>query len=236
MTTPHLNAADGAFADTVLMPGDPKRAERIADRFLESAECVSDVRGMRGYTGFFEGTRVSVMPSGMGMPSAAIYVTELVRFYGVKRVIRVGTAGVYDPDVRLRQVVAASEAVTNSSLPANIGASMPYLASTTLLETAKRVAADTGVDLIVGKALSSDVFYEPDDGPRLRHTADGVICAEMEAAAMYAICALEGADALAIMTMTDHLVHGDQLSADDRQTSVDEMLELGLRTAVAADE
>jgi len=234
MPTPHIAAPDGAFADTVLMPGDPKRAAHIADRFLDNAELVTEVRGMTGYTGTFEGTRVSVMPSGMGMPSAAIYITELVRFYGVKRLIRVGTAGVYSPDVALRQVVAADEAVTNSCIPTELGYTKPMLASASLLETAQRVATDTGVDLLTGKIFSSDIFYEKDDSVRETQAAMGVIAVEMEAAALYALCDMEGADALTLLTMTDHLVTGEHLSSEERQTTVDEMLELGLRVAVAA--
>ncbi|MGI9606897.1 MAG: purine-nucleoside phosphorylase [Acidimicrobiales bacterium] len=234
MPTPHISAPDGAFAETVLMPGDPKRAAHIANTWFDDPELVSEVRGNTGFTGTYRGTRLSVMPSGMGMPSAAIYITELVRHYGVKRIIRVGTAGVYAPELELRRVVAADEAVTNSNIPAIIGADVPLRPSAALLSTAQSVAAETGVDLVVGKALSSDVFYEPNDDARHAHTANGVLCVEMETAALYAICALEGAEALGIFTMTDHLVTGEHLSAEERQMTVDEMIELGLNTAVAA--
>lgn len=233
MTTPHINAPDGAFAETVLMPGDPRRALHLAETFLDDSDRVSDVRGMCGYTGTFDGTRISVMPSGMGMPSAAIYATELIRFYDVKRLIRVGTAGVYDPDLQLRSLVAATEAVTNSSIPDLLGAARPLRCSPNLLEMARSAASAMGVDLVTGTVLSSDVFYEPNDDARLEYTANGVVCVEMEAAALYAIAELEGAEALAIMTMTDHLVNGDHLSSEERLLTVDEMLELGLRTAVA---
>lgn len=189
---------------------------------------------MTGFTGTFEGTPISVMPSGMGMPSAAIYITELLRHYGVKRLIRVGTCGVYQPDLELRKVVAGSEAVTNSSMPGILGVPGPLTASPRLLESATRVASESGVDLVVGTILSSDVFYEPNDDARERHTADGVLCVEMEAAALYAIASIEGAEALALLTTTDHLVTGEHLSAEERQLSVDEMLLLGLRTAVAS--
>ena len=234
MPTPHISAPDGAFADTVLMPGDPKRAAHIADRFLEDAELVTDVRGMTGFTGRFDGSEVSVMPSGMGMPSAAIYTTELVRFYGVRRVIRVGTCGVYQPDLPLRKVVAGGEALTNSNIPTILGAGYPLLPSPALLATAQQVAADTGVDLTVGKIFSSDVFYEPDDATREDYASAGVLVVEMEAAALYAICSLEGAEALTLVTTTDQLVTGEHLSALERQTSVDEMLELALRVATTS--
>lgn len=216
------------------MPGDPKRATHIAEAFLDDAELVTDVRGMTGYTGTFEGARISVMPSGMGMPSAAIYITELVRFYGVKSLIRVGTAGVYSADVPLRQVVAGNEAVTNSCIPDEMGYTGPLLPSARLLGVAETVAADTGVDLLTGKIFSSDIFYEKDESVRETQAAMGVIAVEMEAAALYALCDMEGAEALTLLTMTDHLVTGEHLSSEERQTTVDEMLELGLRVAVAA--
>jgi len=233
MPTPHISAPDGAFAETVLMPGDPHRAAHIADTWLDGVEMVTDVRGMSGFTGTFEGTRVSTMASGMGMPSAAIYITELVRSYGVKRIIRVGTAGVYDPDLALRQIVAADRVVTNSAVPDLLGASDRLTASPGLLETATRTAAANDIEIVTGTILSSDLFYEPDDSSRLAHTANGVLCVEMEAAALYAICALEGAEALTLLTMTDHLASGERLTSAERELSVDEMLELGLRTAVA---
>jgi len=234
MPTPHISAPDGAFAPTVLMPGDPKRAARIANNFLDDAELVTEVRAMTGFTGSWKGTPVSVMPSGMGMPSAAIYITELIRAYGVTRLIRVGTAGVYQPDIELRQIVAADSAVTNSNLPAMIGASEPLSVAPGLMAAAKTTAARTGVGLTTGQVFSSDVFYEPNDDARERHTANGVLCVEMECAALYAIAALEGVEALAMFTMTDHLVTGDHLSSDDRQQGVDEMIELALNTVVTA--
>lgn len=234
MPTPHIAAADGAFAPTVLMPGDPKRAARIAHNFLDDAELVTEVRAMTGFTGSWKGTPISVMPSGMGVPSAAIYITELIRAYGVTRLIRVGTAGVYQPDLALRSIVAAESAVTNSNLPALIGANEPHTVSPALLSAATATAEASGVHLRTGQVFTSDVFYEPDDDARDRHTANGVLCVEMECAALYSIAALEGVEALAMFTMTDHLVTGEQLSAQERQHGVDEMLELALDTAVRA--
>lgn len=234
MPTPHIAAVDGAFAPTVLMPGDPKRAARIAHNFLENAELVTEVRAMTGFTGSWKGTPISVMPSGMGVPSAAIYITELIRAYGVTRLIRVGTAGVYQPDLELRSIVAAESAVTNSTLPSLIGADEPHAAAPALLSAATATAEATGVQLITGQVFTSDVFYEPNDEARDRHTANGVLCVEMECAALYSIAALEGAEALAMFTMTDHLVTGENLTSDERQQGVDEMLELALDTAVRA--
>ena len=235
MPTPHINAPDDAFAPTVLMPGDPKRARHIAETFLDDWIQVTDVRGMLGFTGMFDGHRVSVMGSGMGMPSAAIYITELVRFYGVSTIIRVGTAGVYQPDIKLRQIVAATDAVTNSNMPELLGAPVPNAASPRMLDVVQSVASDNGVDITLGTVFTSDIFYEPNDDARDRHTANGVLAVEMETAALYSVCALEGAEALAMFTMTDHLVTGEHLTSDERQLTVDAMLELGLRTAVAAD-
>lgn len=236
MTTPHINAADGAFASTVLLPGDPRRAQHIAETFLDGWEQVTDVRGMLGFTGSFEGHRLSVMASGMGIPSAAIYITELIRAYDVTTIIRVGTAGVYQPDLQLRQIVAATDAVTNSNLPEMIGAPSPIAASPRMLDVAGSVAGELGIDLQFGSVFSSDIFYERDNDTQDRLTADGVLAVEMETAALYSICAVEGAEALGMFTMTDHLVTGEHLTSDERQLTVDEMLELGLRTAVAADQ
>ena len=234
MPTPHISAPDGAFAPTVLMPGDPKRAARIAHNFLDGAELVTEVRGMTGFTGTWQGMPISVMPSGMGVPSAAIYITELIRSYGVTRLIRVGTAGVYQPDVGLRQIIAAESAVTNSNLPAMIGAAGRIVGSASLLAAATATAETHDVSLITGQVFTSDVFYEPNNDAQDRHTADGVLCVEMECAALYAIATLEGIDALAMFTMTDHLVTGEHLSSDERQMGVDEMIELALNTAVHA--
>ncbi len=233
--TPHINAPEGAFAPTVLMPGDPKRAEHIAETFLDGADRVTNVRGMLGFTGHFDGHSVSVMASGMGMPSAAIYITELARAYGVKTIIRVGTAGAYKPDLELRQIVVATDAVTNSNMPALLGAPSPIVASKRLLDVAASVAETEQVDLAMGTVFTSDIFYEPDDTARDMHTANGVLAVEMETAALYSICALEGVEALSMFTITDHLVSNEHLSADERQLTVDEMLTLGLRVALAAE-
>jgi len=218
------------------MPGDPRRALHIAEKFLDPWEQVTDVRGMLGFTGEFEGHRLSVMASGMGMPSAAIYITELVRHYGVTTIIRVGTAGAYQPELQLRQIVAATEAVTNSNMPELLGAPSPIAPSPRMIEVVTEVSAAQGVRLELGRVFTSDIFYEPNDDARNRHAANGVLAVEMETAALYSICAVEGVEALSMFTLTDHLINGEHLSSDERQLTVDEMLELGLRTAVAADQ
>lgn len=233
MATPHIEAEPGDFASTVLMPGDPRRAEFIAEQYLDDAVRVTNVRAMSGYTGYFNGERVSVMASGMGMPSAAIYITELIRHYGVTHLIRVGTAGVYRPDLALRQLVVADRAVTNSNIPSILGAPDHLVPSPSLLAAAHEVAQTADIDLLSGAVFTSDIFYEPNDDARLAHTADGVLCVEMETAALYAIAAVEGVHALTVLTMTDHLVSGEHLSSQDRQLTVGEMIELGLAIAVA---
>ena len=159
VVTPHINAPDDAFATTVLMPGDPKRAEHIAETFLTNAVQVTDVRGMLGFTGTFDGEPISVMASGMGMPSAAIYITELLRSYDVSTIIRVGTAGAYSPDLALRQIVVADEAVTNSNMPELLGAPSPIAPSSRILDVAKQVASARGKELVAGKVFTSDIFY-----------------------------------------------------------------------------
>lgn len=217
------------------MPGDPRRALHIAETFLDDWQQVTDVRGMLGFTGMFEGHRLSVMASGMGMPSAAIYITELIRAYDVSTIIRVGTAGVYQPDIHLREIVVATDAVTNSNIPESIGAAVPIVASPRMLDVVQRVAADRGIKVHLGTVFSSDIFYEPNNETQDRQAANGVLAVEMETAALYAICGIEGADALTVLTMTDHLVTGEHLTSEERQVTVDEMLELGLRTAVAAE-
>lgn len=216
------------------MPGDPLRAKHIADNFLTNSTEVTNVRGMLGFTGSFDGVRLSVMASGMGMPSAAIYVTELVRSYGVARIIRVGTAGAYAPDLALRQIVVATDAVTNSNMVDLLGAPTPIVATPRMLDVVTTTAASTGTSLSMGTVFTSDIFYEPDNDAQDYHTANGVLAVEMETAALYSVCAMHGAEALSMFTITDHLVNGEHLSSDERQLTVDEMLELGLRTAVAA--
>lgn len=233
--TPHIEAEAGAFADTVLMPGDPLRAKYIAEKHLDNAELVTNVRAMSGYTGTFGGTRVSVMASGMGMPSAAIYITELFREYEVGTIIRIGTTGAYQPDLKLRQLIAAQGATTNSLMPDLLsGITLPLMATHDLLSGAVAEAKASNLDLHVGTVFTSDIFYEPDDDARDAMTSAGVLCVEMETAALYAIAALERKRALSLLTVSDHLVTGEHLSSDDRQKSLDEMIQLGLRVATAS--
>ena len=238
MATPHIDAEPGDFAPSVLMPGDPLRATYIAERHLEQAHLVTNVRNANGYTGTYKGLPVSVMASGMGIPSAAIYITELYRFYGVKTIVRVGTAGVFDPSLELRRVVAATECITNSAMPAQI---FPTEASSLtptpeLADIASRVASSRGMDLAPGKIFTTDIFYEPDPELTARMASDGVLCGEMDTAGLYAWAAAEGGRALSLLTMSDHLSTGESLSTVDRQTSLDEMIEFALEVVVADSE
>lgn len=235
MPTPHIAAPDGAFAPIVLMPGDPLRATYIAEHHLDDAELITNVRAAVGYTGTHQGIPVSVMTHGMGIPSSAIYFTELIREYGVQRLIRVGTAGVYSPDLALRSVVAATATVTNSDVPRLLlGEGADPTCSSALLAAATKAADTVGVKVATGTVFTSDLFYDPDPAVNDQMIADGVLAVEMETAGLYAIAEAEGVEALALLTMTDHLVTGERLSVEERQLSLDEMISLAL-TTVAID-
>lgn len=232
MPTPHIAAPDGAFAPTVLAPGDPKRARYIADHHLDDAELITDVRAALGFTGTWKGNPVSVMTHGMGIPSSAIYFHELIREYGVRRLIRVGTAGVYSPDLQLRSVVAATGTVTNSNVPRLIlGDGVEATCDAGLLESATAAAELVGVTLATGTVFTSDLFYDPDPQVNQQMIDDGVLAVEMETAGLYAIAHAEGIEALSLLTMTDHLVTGERLTVEERQASLDEMILLALNTA-----
>jgi len=234
VVTPHIEAPEGAFAPLVLMPGDPRRAAWIAETFLTDAEMVTNVRNASGFTGTWEGSRVSVMPSGMGMPSAAIYITELIREYGVSTLIRIGTAGAYQPELPVRQLVAAASATTNSAVPEILaGGPIDMVADPDLLAQAQQQAATLGLNLAVGQVFTSDLFYEPTNATHEAQTAAGTLCVEMETAALYSISKLEGARALSLLTMSDHLATGERMSSDDRQSSLHEMVDLALRVGTA---
>lgn len=231
MSTAHISANSGDFARTVLMPGDPLRARHIAEAFLDAPTMVTNVRAMCGFTGRWNGTEVSVMPSGMGMPSASIYITELVRFFGVSRIIRVGTTGAYQRYLELRDIIAASEATTNSAIPELLGLTQPLRGSPSLLSAADDCAKAAGLTLHTGPVFTSELFYEPYQQGHESRAGDGVLCVEMETAALYGIAQAEGVEALTLATVTDHLVTGERLSAQDRQLRVDTMIELALNVA-----
>ncbi|KRS22184.1 MULTISPECIES: purine-nucleoside phosphorylase [unclassified Alishewanella] len=230
MATPHINAPEGAFAETVLMPGDPLRAKHIADTFLEDAVCVNTVRNMFGYTGTYKGKKVSVLGSGMGVPSMSIYATELVKFYGVKNIIRIGSCGALPLDVKVRDVVIGMGASTDSMVNRNRlgGLDFAAIASFSLLEKAVAAARAKDINVKVGNVFTSDLFYNPSE--TLFDTLEkyGVLAVEMEAAGLYGVAAEYGINALAIFTVSDHIRTGEALSAELRQTSFNEMVEVAL--------
>lgn len=236
MATPHNSAKLGDFAKTVLMPGDPLRAKFIAETFLKDAKLVNNVRGIHGYTGTYEGTPVSVMASGMGMPSIGIYSHELYTQYGVENIMRIGSAGAISPKLKLRDVVAAQGACTNSNFAHQyqLPGTFAPIADFTLLETAVSVARGMGVEMPVGNLLSSDTFYDA-SGSTMEWAKMGVLAVEMEAAALYMNAAMLGKRALAICSISDSLVTGEELSAEERQNTFTTMMEIALKTAVAMD-
>ena len=237
MSTPHIAAQMGDFAKTVLMPGDPLRAKFIAETFLTDARLVNNVRGIQGYTGTYEGVPVSVMASGMGMPSIGIYSYELFKFYGVENILRVGTAGGMSQRVKLRDVVLGMGACTNSNFASqyNLPGQFAPIADYTLLKTAAEQAERLGLHVEVGNLLSSDIFYDdnPEANPAWRKL--GVLAVEMEAAALYMNAARLGKRALAICTISDHLLTGEATDAETRQTSFRDMMKLALSVAVEMD-
>ena len=237
--TPHINANKGDFAETVLMPGDPKRSRFIAENFLNSARLVNDVRGVQGYTGFYKGAPVSVMASGMGMPSMAIYSYELFNFFDVQNIIRVGSAGSYREEVKVRDIILASGACTNSNFAANFAlpGNFAPIADFELLSRAVNNCKEMGVKFHVGNIFSSDVFYGEKDLPDYKNPVKafakmGVLGVEMEAAALYMNAARSSKKALAICTVSDSLVTGEELSAEDRQNSFTDMIKIALNTAI----
>ena len=232
--TPHINAPQGAFARTVLMPGDPLRAKFIADTYLENAVLVNNVRGVQGYTGSYKGKRVSVMASGMGMPSIGIYSYELFNCYNVENIIRVGTAGALTVKLQLRDVVAAMSAYTDSNYGAqfNFHGALAPSCSYELLKAAMDAAQRQGVHMQPGPIFSSDAFYkqwEYTTTPVLQKL--GVLCVEMESYALYLNAAAAGKNALTLLTISDSLVTGESLSAEDRQNTFTRMMEIALEIA-----
>ena len=232
MPTPHNEAPAGAFAKTVLMPGDPLRAQFIAETYLKGAKLVNNVRGARGYTGTYRGVPVSVMASGMGMPSMGIYSYELYHFYGVENILRVGSAGALSRKLQLRDVVLGQGACTDSAYARqfHLEGTFAPIADFTLLETAAAAARRLGVEPPVGNLLSSDVFYA-DASATLAWGEVGVLAVEMEAAALYCNAAKAGKRALAICTVSDHLLTGEALTPMERQTSFTAMIRIALETA-----
>ncbi|MFV2072596.1 MAG: purine-nucleoside phosphorylase [Thermoanaerobaculales bacterium] len=235
MATKHMNAEQGDFAQTVLMPGDPLRARFIAESYLQGARQVTDVRNMLGFTGEFRGQAVSVMAHGMGIPSASIYCTELIREYGVRRIIRLGSCGTVHPAVGLRDVVIAMGASTDSGVNRMRfgGHDLAALASFGLLRKAVRAAEKRNLRFHVGNVFSADLFYTPQSEMFDLMAKYQILGVEMETAGIYALAAELGVEALAICTVSDDIKTGEALTAAERETTFDEMIQLGLETAVA---
>lgn len=230
--TPHIEAKAGDFAQTVLMPGDPLRAKFIAETFLTDAKLINNVRGVQGYTGMYKGKRVSVMASGMGMPSIGIYSYELFNFYDVKNIIRVGTAGVIRPDLKVRDIVIGQGACTNSSYSRqfDLPGDFAPICSFELLQKAVKAAGDMGITPIVGNLYSSDTFYDDSMGLS-KWQKMGVLAVEMEAAALYMNAARAGKNALAICTISDNPFTGEATTSEERQLNFTKMMEIALGIA-----
>ena len=233
MPTPHNSAVKGDFAKTVLMPGDPLRAKFIAETFLDGPKLVNNVRGVQGYTGTYKGVPVSVMASGMGMPSIGIYSYELFTQYDVDNIIRVGSAGAIQRELKLGSIVAGMGACTNSNYAAQygLGGTFAPIADFALLSAAVQSAKELGIEMPVGNLYSSDTFYDA-SASSLKWAEMGVLAIEMEAAALYCNAAYTKKRGLSICSVSDNIVTGEELSPEQRQTGFANMMKLALETAV----
>lgn len=239
--TPHIDASPEDFARTVLMPGDPLRSKFIAENFLTEPRLVNNVRGVQGYTGLYRGVPVSVMASGMGIPSIGIYSYELFHFFGVENILRVGSAGAMNERIHVRDIVLGQGACTNSRYAHNFNLPGDFapIADWKLLSSAAAIADDMGLTYHVGNLLSSDTFYNDmsdlaaNETPTARWKKMGVLAIEMEAAALYMNAARAGKRALSICTISDHVITGEETTAQERQDTFTDMMELALRVAVS---
>lgn len=235
MNTPtaHIGAKPGDIAKTVLMPGDPLRAKFIAETYLEDVVCFNKVRNMLGYTGTYKGKEVSVMGSGMGIPSIGIYSYELYNFYGVDNIIRIGSAGGMTDTIKLRDVVIGMGASTNSNFASQyeLPGTFAPIADFGLLRKAVLAAEELNINTVVGNILSSDTFYNDDKDANDLWRKMNVLCVEMEAAALYMNAARAGKKALCILTISDHVYTGEALSAEDRQSTFHDMMKIALEIA-----
>ena len=230
----HIAAKNGEIADTVLLPGDPKRAKWIAENFLENAVCYTDIRGMLGFTGTYKGKRISVQGTGMGIPSMSIYITELMKDYGVKTLIRVGSAGSYQEDVKIRDIVVALSTSTDSNINNRRfkGASFAPTVNFDLLSKVLKTAEEKNIKIKAGNILTSDEFYNDDPTYFKKWAEFGVLAVEMETAALYTLASKYKAKALSILTISDSLVSPEITSSEEREKTFNEMVELALETAV----
>lgn len=232
MPTPHISAQKGDFAETVLMPGDPLRAKFIAENFLDDAKCVTQVRNMFGYTGTYKGKRISVMGSGMGIPSASIYATELFKDYGVEKIIRIGSCGAVRDDIKIRDVIIGMAASTDSNVNRQRFHNLDFAACAdfSLLKSVADTADKLGKKVHVGNIFSADLFYTPQ--PEMFTTMEkyGILAVEMEAAGLYGAAAEYGKKALTVLTVSDHIKTGEQTTAEERETTFKDMMELTLES------
>ena len=230
--TPHIEAKEGEIAESILLPGDPLRAKVIAENFFTDIHQFNSVRGMLGFTGLYKGQRVSVMGTGMGCPSIGIYSYELIHFYGVKQLIRVGSAGSISPDVKVRDLVFGTGACTTSNFPAlmELPGTFAPVCSFNLLRRAAEAAERLGIPYHAGNILTSDMFYGPAEGTEnsAKWASMGVLAIEMEAAALYANAAYGEAEALAVLTISDHLLTGETTTSEERQNSFTDMMKVAL--------
>lgn len=233
MSTVHNQADKNDFAKTVLMPGDPLRAKFIAETFLENSVLVNQVRGMLAYTGTYQGKKISVMGSGMGMPSIGIYSYELFSEFGVENIIRVGSCGGYSEKVKLRDVILAQGACTNSNFASqyDLGGMFAPIADFDLLMKAKQTADQLNIKTVVGNVFSSDVFYSADVDAWKKWAAMGVLAVEMEAAALYMNAAKLNKKALCILTVSDHFIHPEITTSEEREKTFTDMMKIALRSA-----
>ncbi|MDR1135255.1 MAG: purine-nucleoside phosphorylase [Clostridiales Family XIII bacterium] len=232
----HINAAStGQIAESVLLPGDPLRARFIAENFLESAVCYNDIRGMLGFTGRYNGVPVSVQGTGMGMPSIGIYTWELITEYKVQNLIRIGTAGAFSEKLRIKDVVLGISASTDSNYAHTfrLNGTLAPTASWELILKAKAAADALSINVHAGNILTGDVFYELEDGWWKKWAAMGVLCVEMETAALYMNAAVNGVNALSILTMSNHFVTDEETSPEEREKTFTDMVKIALRTATA---
>lgn len=229
----HINAKKGDIAETILLPGDPLRAKYIAEHFLEDVTLYNEVRNMFGYTGTYKGERISVQGTGMGVPSISIYITELMQEYDVQKLIRVGTCGAIQKDVKVRDVILAQSASTNSKMNEIIFDGIDYAptANFDLLYKAYNVGLEKGLNLQVGNVFTEDVFYN-EYSDHKKWAQHGVLAVEMEASALYTLAAKFGRQALAILTVSDHILTGEATSSEERQLTFNDMIEVALEAAI----
>ena len=235
MATPHIGANKGDIAETILLPGDPLRAKYIAETFLENVVQYNNIRGMLGFTGTYKGKKVSVQGTGMGIPSIGIYAHELIAEFGVKNLIRIGTAGSYQENLKIRDVVLAMSASTDSAinkLRFN-GADYAPTANAEMLFKAHEIAKQKGLNVKSGNVFTSDTFYGDDPNAWKKWAKFGVLCVEMETAQLYTTAAKLGANALTLLTISDSFITHEVTSAEERQTTFNEMIEVALETAIS---